>query len=516
MTHINNVEFYRYDPDGRGRLDQLRNDDNTVNTYAYQPQGRDWLRSAGPNSYTQDGVGNVRTRTVGGVTQQFDYTAFDLPSHISLGSTATDFAYTAGNARAVKKSPTATTFYAGDHHQEIQDQGGARHARSMIYVGSRAVAEVTSGAGGSAATRYLYDDALGSVQTTATSAGTVDSVRDYSPFGEIRNSSSVFDNVPYGFTGHEEDTDLGLTNMKGRLYDPVSGQFLEADPAVQDPAGQGLNRYAYVNNSPLNFVDPSGKSLIGDLGREIEQKTIGALGRALGRVDWKEVGRDALGLAGRAAESIVLSRAGSYLAENFGSGLLMDANSRAVQGGLNGAITGWRGTYDFYKHGSGYPAFILDSTWGIYGTTLGNYVNIINTAGTPFGTKYSDALSHRQNQQVFINGFFLMPGKATTFGNVISNFGNHTGGLLGHESEHIWQNRLFGPIYTVSYFDWAVFFTAFFTVFDFPTHLDRLPDDINDAAYLSNPWESHAYCENNPGGLKSNNKGSAMTLFCSP
>ena len=59
-------------------------------------------------------------------------------------------------------------------------------------------------------------------------------------------------------TGQEEDTDLGIVNMNGRLYDPVIGQFLQADPVVTEPVSQGLNRYAYVNNSPLNATDPTG------------------------------------------------------------------------------------------------------------------------------------------------------------------------------------------------------------------------------------------------------------------
>jgi len=45
----------------------------------------------------------------------------------------------------------------------------------------------------------------------------------------------------------------------GRVYDPTLGRFLQADPFVQDPADpQMLNRYSYVRNNPLNFVDPSG------------------------------------------------------------------------------------------------------------------------------------------------------------------------------------------------------------------------------------------------------------------
>jgi len=42
-----------------------------------------------------------------------------------------------------------------------------------------------------------------------------------------------------------------------RWYDPLTGRFAQADSIV--PGGvQGLDRYAYVRNSPLNFTDPSG------------------------------------------------------------------------------------------------------------------------------------------------------------------------------------------------------------------------------------------------------------------
>ena len=67
------------------------------------------------------------------------------------------------------------------------------------------------------------------------------------------------------FTSHEHDGDLALINMNGRIYDLALGQFLTPDPILQEPYGQGLNRYAYVKNSPLNYVDPSGFEFEEDL-----------------------------------------------------------------------------------------------------------------------------------------------------------------------------------------------------------------------------------------------------------
>jgi len=65
-----------------------------------------------------------------------------------------------------------------------------------------------------------------------------------------------------GFTGHEHLDLFELVNMNGRIYDPVIGRFLSADPYSQMPEHtQGLNRYSYCMNNPLSFTDPSGYSM---------------------------------------------------------------------------------------------------------------------------------------------------------------------------------------------------------------------------------------------------------------
>src|SRR5207237_8890913 len=64
-----------------------------------------------------------------------------------------------------------------------------------------------------------------------------------------------------GFTGHEQLEEIGMIHMNGRLYDPRIGRFVSADPTT--PTGQTgnyWNRYSYVLNNPLGYVDPSGYS----------------------------------------------------------------------------------------------------------------------------------------------------------------------------------------------------------------------------------------------------------------
>ncbi len=54
----------------------------------------------------------------------------------------------------------------------------------------------------------------------------------------------------------------GLSYYGARWYDAKLGRFLSADTIVPGPGNpQTFNRYSYVANNPLRFVDPSGHSL---------------------------------------------------------------------------------------------------------------------------------------------------------------------------------------------------------------------------------------------------------------
>jgi RHS repeat-associated protein len=71
----------------------------------------------------------------------------------------------------------------------------------------------------------------------------------------------------YTFTGqysyvNDDATDwggagFGLMDYRARMYDPALGRFIQADSIVP-PGVQGLDRYAYVNNDPVRYTDPSG------------------------------------------------------------------------------------------------------------------------------------------------------------------------------------------------------------------------------------------------------------------
>ena len=86
----------------------------------------------------------------------------------------------------------------------------------------------------------------------------------YLPFGDWRTEPTA-GLTDEGYTGHKHNNlgggadDLGLIYMNARYYVPNIGRFASADTIVPDPANpQSFNRYSYVNNNPLRYIDPTG------------------------------------------------------------------------------------------------------------------------------------------------------------------------------------------------------------------------------------------------------------------
>jgi RHS repeat-associated protein len=69
----------------------------------------------------------------------------------------------------------------------------------------------------------------------------------------------------YGFTGYYRDATTGFDYAQQRYYASSLGRFTTPDPYMPSAAiarPQSWNRYAYVENDPVNFVDPSGRRLL--------------------------------------------------------------------------------------------------------------------------------------------------------------------------------------------------------------------------------------------------------------
>jgi RHS repeat-associated protein len=106
----------------------------------------------------------------------------------------------------------------------------------------------------------IHLDALGSVRVVTKGNGTEDAHDDFLPFGEEYNGSST----GLLFTSKMRDGESGLDYFGARYYSAQIGRFTTIDPVynwnenLQDP--QRWNRYAYVRDNPLRFLDPDGRA----------------------------------------------------------------------------------------------------------------------------------------------------------------------------------------------------------------------------------------------------------------
>ncbi|MCF8258739.1 MAG: hypothetical protein K9J06_14380 [Flavobacteriales bacterium] len=124
---------------------------------------------------------------------------------------------------------------------------------------------------------YVYKDHLGSILALTDADGDVEHEQSFDAWGRYRDSeiwqalnSNPSDNaltvdmpvwMSRGYTGHEHIKEFDLINMNGRMYDPTIGRMLTPDNVVQEPYNtQSHNRYVYVFNNPLRYVDPTGNT----------------------------------------------------------------------------------------------------------------------------------------------------------------------------------------------------------------------------------------------------------------
>lgn len=95
---------------------------------------------------------------------------------------------------------------------------------------------------------------LAEVEVWTTPEGGGTQVQRFDAWGNQTQSAGAA--IPqYGYTGREPDA-TGLIYYRARYYDPSIGRFISRDPAGMP---DGINRYAYVGNDPINNTDPSGE-----------------------------------------------------------------------------------------------------------------------------------------------------------------------------------------------------------------------------------------------------------------
>ena len=113
---------------------------------------------------------------------------------------------------------------------------------------------------------YLYDRNLqGDIVGVYNTSGTKLVSYTYDAWGNCTVSYvngggfTAAANNPFRYRGYYFDADLGLYYLNSRYYDSNTGRFISADDALYHTL-LGYNMYAYCNNNPVMFFDPTGQS----------------------------------------------------------------------------------------------------------------------------------------------------------------------------------------------------------------------------------------------------------------
>jgi RHS repeat-associated protein len=102
---------------------------------------------------------------------------------------------------------------------------------------------------------YLYDG-KGNVTALLDGTGNVAQTYQYDPFGVPMMKTNVFLNQPMRFSTKPYDEQTGLSYYGYRYYAPALGRWLTRDPIGEKG---GLNLYEFVENNPINKIDPWGE-----------------------------------------------------------------------------------------------------------------------------------------------------------------------------------------------------------------------------------------------------------------
>jgi RHS repeat-associated protein len=225
-----------YDSNGNATND-------TLHTYAWDAAGRPV--TADSVGLTYDALGRMVEQNRSGVYSEIVYTPLGNKFTIMNGSTLSKaFVPLTGGLQAVYNS------------------SGLSYYRHSDWIGSSRLASTPS--------RAMYYDGA------------------YAPFGEAYAQTGTSD---LSFTGMNQDVVPNLYDFPFREYNNIHGRWPSPDPAgivavtLTDP--QSWNRYAYVRNSPLSFVDPLGLYCVWDDGSIDDDPQNGGatMGECVGTLD---------------------------------------------------------------------------------------------------------------------------------------------------------------------------------------------------------------------------------------
>jgi RHS repeat-associated protein len=242
---------------------------NTTTGYTYPAAGTARPHAVtgtttGPASatYTYDNAGNMRSRpTPSAGPQDLRWNPEGRLDRSTDLTGPTTYLYDPNGGRLIRRDPAGKTLYLPG--QEVRATGSASTG-TRYYSHAGTVCAMRTPAGFT----WIIGDRQGSINLTIDPVSQNTTQRRQDPYGNRRGPTtgtwpSALDK---GFLGGTEDPS-GLTHLGAREYDPLIGRFTSVDPVLDLADPQQWNAYAYANNNPVTYADPTGLVKM-DVGKE--------------------------------------------------------------------------------------------------------------------------------------------------------------------------------------------------------------------------------------------------------
>jgi RHS repeat-associated protein len=279
-TQDSAVSSYTYGYDEAGRLTEVKLNGEPLSIYSYDANGnrlsyhegsetvegayddQDRLLTYGNTSYTYSPNGELASRTVGTATTTYSYDVLGNLRRVALpNGRVIDYVIDAANRRIGKKVDGALVqgFLYQDQLKPVAELDGSGTVLSRFVYATRS--NVPDYLVRDGVIYRIITDHLGSPRFVInTSDGSIPQQMDYDAFGNVTlDTNPGFQ--PFGFAGGLYDRDTGLVRLGARDYNPHTGRWTAKDPILF--AGGDTNLYGYVQNDPVNLIDPLGLSDVG-------------------------------------------------------------------------------------------------------------------------------------------------------------------------------------------------------------------------------------------------------------
>ncbi|MEV6413984.1 RHS repeat-associated core domain-containing protein [Kribbella sp. NPDC051718] len=213
------------------------------------------------DSYAYDASGNTISRKVGAREDKLSWNPEGRLAEVTdKAGRKTSFVYDNSGNRLIRRDPTTTKLTLPGQDLKLDRATGTIKTTRYYSHGGATIAARTADS-----LTWLSDDHQGTAQVSINADTQAVTKRRQAPFGAPRGETTNWHDDK-GFVGGTNDTTTALTHIGAREYDPDTGRFISVDPVMDATDPQQMQGYAYANNSPITFSDPSGMKYCADEG----------------------------------------------------------------------------------------------------------------------------------------------------------------------------------------------------------------------------------------------------------